>query len=125
MLNVLILSASEEMVSTGIKKLETGIAKIKSELNHHLVPQDSEDRFNDVMKGWVLGAEEKFKKVQDQYLLMGKKYDELAEFYCFDRKKVPMDEFFGDLTQFCKEFDVSIEDYSWPPLWELMLHSFY
>jgi len=101
------------MVTSGVKKLETGIAKIKSELNHHLVPQDSEDRFGDVMRGWVSGAEEKFKKLQEQYLLMSKKYDELAEYFCFDRKKVPMDEFFGDLSQFCKEFEVSCKDNPW------------
>ena len=86
--------------------MEAGLAKIRSELNHHLISQES-DRFSEVMKGWIAGAEDKFKKVQDQYMLMVKKYDELADFYCFDRKKVPMDEFFTDLCQFCKEFEVS------------------
>ncbi len=99
--------ASEEMVTGGIKKMDAGITKIKSELNHHKVPQGSNDRFYEIMDGWVSNAENRFKKVQDQFTLMVKKYDELAEFYCFDRKKVPMDEFFGDLCQFCKEFDVS------------------
>lgn len=95
------------MVIAGIKKMEAGFAKIRSELNHHAAPQGSVDRFGEIMKGWVAEAENKFKTVQNQFMLMVKKYDELAEFYCFDRKKVSMDEFFGDLCQFCKEFEVS------------------
>ena len=38
---------------------------------------------------------------------MDKKYDELASYYCFDRKKLSMEEFFGDLSAFCKDFEVS------------------
>ena len=40
-------------------------------------------------------------------MLMEKKYDELAKYFCFDRKKTTMEEFFGDLSAFCKDFEVS------------------
>ena len=54
-------------------------------------------------------AEDRFHKLQDQYMLMEKKYDELANYFCFDRKKTTMEEFFGDLTSFCKDFEVGRE----------------
>ena len=37
---------------------------------------------------------------------MEKKYEEIGAFFCFDPKKIPMEEFFGDLTSFIKEFEV-------------------
>ena len=37
---------------------------------------------------------------------MEKKYEEIGTYFCFDHKKVPMEEFFGDLSAFMKEFEV-------------------
>ena len=39
---------------------------------------------------------------------MEKKYEEIATYFTFDPKKIPMEEFFGDLTTFIKEFEVCI-----------------
>ena len=38
--------------------------------------------------------------------MMEKKFDDLANYYSMDRKKFSMEEFFGDLTMFCKDFEV-------------------
>ena len=35
---------------------------------------------------------------------MEKKFEEVAAYFAFDPKKVAMEEFFGDLTAFMKEF---------------------
>ena len=37
---------------------------------------------------------------------MEKKFDDLTNYYSMDRKKFSMEEFFGDLTMFCKDFEV-------------------
>ena len=37
---------------------------------------------------------------------MEKRFDELSKFFCFDRKKTSMEELFGDLTTFFKDFEV-------------------
>ena len=58
------------------------------------------------MKQFLSEGEEKFKKLHDQYQLMDKKFEELSVYYCFDRKKTQMEEFFGDISQFCKDFEV-------------------
>ena len=100
--------ASEESTTSGIKRMEVGINKIKAELKHHQKPQEWHDKFAEKMKAFVTEAEEKFKKVKDQYQLMDKKFEELSGYYCFDRKKVSMEDFFGDIAQFCKDFEVSI-----------------
>lgn len=39
---------------------------------------------------------------------MEKKYEEIGTYFCFDHKKVPMEEFFGDLSSFMKEFEVCV-----------------
>lgn len=87
--------------------MSAGIAKIKSEVNHHKHPQEWADKFGEKMKSFLTESENEFKKIQEQHQLMEKKFDELSEYYCFDRKKTPMEEFFGDIVQFCKDFEVS------------------
>ena len=52
-------------------------------------------------------ADDKYKKLKDDYELLEQKFDELATFYCFDKKKTTMEEFFGDITAFVKDFEVS------------------
>ena len=37
---------------------------------------------------------------------MNKRFEELAEYFCFDRKKTSVEEFFGDLSTFIKDFEV-------------------
>lgn len=86
--------------------MESGISKIKSEMKQHQKPQEWADKFHEKMKAFITESEEKFKKLQEQHKLMDKKFEELSKFYVFDRKKVSMEEFFGDISQFCKDFDV-------------------
>ena len=86
--------------------METGVNKIKNELKNHPKPQEWADKFSEKMKQFLGEAEEKLKRIKEQHQLMEKKYTELAEYYCFDRKKMSMEEFFGDITQFCKDFEV-------------------
>ena len=39
---------------------------------------------------------------------MDRAFGELLAWFCIDRKKAPIDEFFGDLQNFLKDFDVSL-----------------
>ena len=43
---------------------------------------------------------------------MEKKYEEIATYFTFDPKKIPMEEFFGDLNTFIKEFEVYMHYFS-------------
>lgn len=88
--------------------MEAGISKMKSELKQHTKPQEWADKFLEKMKAFLAEGESKFKKLQDQYQLMDKKLKELSEYFCFDRKKIPMEELFGDISQFCKDFEVRV-----------------
>ena len=38
---------------------------------------------------------------------MNRVYNEVLGFFCIDRKKAAIDEFFGDLGTFIKDFEVS------------------
>lgn len=105
-------AATEENITSGMKRMDAGLAKIKAELKHHPKAQEWADKFQEKMRAFLSEAEGKFKKIKDQHELMEKKYDELSEYYCFDRKKVSMEEFFGDITQFTKDFEVRGRLYS-------------
>ena len=87
--------------------MENSLEKVRAELKHHQKPQDKHDKFAAKIEGFLAQAEARFKKLEDQFQFMEKKFEDLAHFYCFDRKKVTMEEFFGDIIMFCKDFDVS------------------
>lgn len=95
------------MMSKGIKQMEGNLEKLKAELKHHQKPQDKHDKFAAKIQDFLTHAEARFKKLEDQFQFMEKKFEDLAAYYCFDRKKVTMEEFFGDIVMFCKDFDVS------------------
>ena len=42
-----------------------------------------------------------------QYDFMEKRYDEMAKYFCID-KKTSMEEVFGDLAHFAKDFEVQV-----------------
>lgn len=100
--------ATEDTIASGVKRMDEGISKLKMELKNHPKPQEWADKFSEKMKLFLAEGEDKLKKIKDQYQLMEKKFEELSQFYCFDRKKVSMEEFFGDITQFCKDFEVGM-----------------
>ena len=56
---------------------------------------------------FIAVADDKYKKLKDDHELLEQKFDELATFYCFDKKKTTLEEFFGDITTFVKDFEVS------------------
>ena len=98
------------MMSKGIKQMEGNLEKLKAELKNHQKPQDKHDKFAAKIQDFLTQAEARFKKLEDQFQFMEKKFEDLASYYCFDRKKVTMEEFFGDIMMFCKDFDVSWTD---------------
>ena len=79
--------------------------KIKEALKHHK-PQDADDKFAEKMKDFLTKSEDRFRRVVDQQKLMEEKFKEIVSYYCLDEKKMSMEEFFGDLSHFLKEFEV-------------------
>jgi len=84
--------------------MELGFKKIKDEVKRHK-PQDANDKFSEKMKDFVTKSEDRFRRLTDQHKLMEEKFHEIINYYCLD-KKTTMEEFFGDLSHFLKEFEV-------------------
>lgn len=95
---------SEELVLKQMKQMELSLGKLESELQHHKKPEQG-DKFNDKMKEFLRNAQGEFTRVQEQHKLMDRAFGELLAWFCIDRKKAPIDEFFGDLQNFLKDFD--------------------
>ena len=55
---------------------------------------------------FLSNATREFEGLKQQFELMDKRYEELSKYFCFDRKKSSMEEFFGDLATFIKDFEV-------------------
>ena len=85
--------------------METSFKRVKEEVKRHK-PQDADDRFSEKMKDFLTKSEERFRRVTDQHKLMEEKFKEIVVYYCLD-SKTSMEEFFGDLSHFLKEFEVS------------------
>ena len=100
-----LISVSDEQVAKSMKMMAEGMLKVKQELEQH-EQIDHHDKFGDKMEAFLEHSEGHFERVQEQHEVMEKEYKELAKFYCFDIKKMSSEEFFRDLSTFCKEFEV-------------------
>jgi len=86
--------------------MDVSFKKIKEEVKRHK-PQDADDRFAEKMKDFLTKSEDRFRRVVDQQKLMEEKFEEIIKYFCLD-KKTTMEEFFGDLSHFLKEFEVCL-----------------
>lgn len=85
--------------------MEQCFKKIKDEVKRHK-PQDADDKFSEKMKDFLSKSEDRFRRVTEQHKLMEEKFKEITTYYCLDDKKTTIEEFFGDLSHFLKEFEV-------------------
>jgi hypothetical protein len=96
-------SVSEEVIQKQMKLTEVAMGKAESELSHH--KKSDQDKFHEKMKEFLKRAQGEFTRLQEQYKLMDRAFSELLNYFCLDRKKAPIDEFFGDLNNFLKDFE--------------------
>lgn len=70
-------------------------------------PQGERDLFEKKMHPFYEDAQQTYEVLRGMHTKMVQLYESLAEYYVFDVKKYTLEEFFTDINNFIKQFDVS------------------
>ncbi|XP_065668594.1 protein diaphanous homolog 1 isoform X2 [Hydra vulgaris] len=101
---------SDDATAKAVGTLNLSLSRVRDELQHHKTPASLDDRFLDIMSGFVAESSEKLQIVQEMHKNMTTIFSDLVEFYCADPKKTNMEEFFGTVNNFIKEYVLAQQD---------------
>lgn len=92
--------------------MESSIKNLETDLTNSKVPQTEEDRFAEVMGSFSVEAREQCTLLQKMLVQMEGLYTEISEYFCFDKAKYNLEEFFTDLKTFKDSFNVNIRQHT-------------
>ena len=96
------------MVTSKINSMKTSIKQLEIDIKNASKDKNPlpNDRFKEVMDGFVGQAKETQEVLAGMSKKMVSLYSEVADYFSFDTKKYTMDEFMTDIQTFIKQFQV-------------------
>lgn len=95
---------SLDSIQKTLKQMDNSIKNLKTDLENNRIPQSDDDKFIDVMDQFAKDAREQCDVMQKMFKKMESLYNEIAEYYAFDKQKYTLEEFFTDLKKFKEDF---------------------
>ncbi|XP_077284054.1 protein diaphanous-like isoform X2 [Arctopsyche grandis] len=95
---------SIDNLQKSLKKMDSDIKNLETDLTNSKVPQDNEDQFYNVMLSFAEEARGQCNVLHSMLKKMEVLYADLAEFYAFDQAKYTLEDFFGDIKMFKDAF---------------------
>nr|CAI5823971.1 unnamed protein product [Callosobruchus analis] len=95
---------SLDTIQKTLQQMDSNIKNLKTDLTNNRVPQSEEDKFLEVMEKFCEEAREQCDVMQKMFKKMESLYNDLAEYYVFDKQKYTLEEFFTDLKTFKDSF---------------------
>ena len=96
---------SEETLKSRLNSLEGGVRKLEKVLETYQ-SKDEEDKFLEIMSEFVSSSKEQCTLLVEMHKNMQTTYKELLSFFSMGSKKVAIEEFFGDIHTFLKQYEV-------------------
>ncbi|XP_061408403.1 protein diaphanous homolog 1-like isoform X1 [Lethenteron reissneri] len=101
---------SAENLQKNLKQMENQIEQLEKDIQSFPSTEDVNDKFVEKMTGFVEKAREQYGRLALMFDNMQKLFDGLGEYFVFNTKKVSVEEFFGDLTNFRSMFMQAVKD---------------
>nr|CAD7454607.1 unnamed protein product [Timema tahoe] len=101
---------SVDTIQKTLRQMDANIRNLETDLANNKVPQSEDDKFIDIMGSFAKEAREQFEIMQNMFKNMESLYDDLAEFYTFDKLKYTPEEFFSDIKSFKDAFSQAHKD---------------
>ncbi|XP_040571681.1 protein diaphanous isoform X5 [Lepeophtheirus salmonis] len=96
---------SQESISKILKQMDSSVKNLEMDLkNAARVPQEPEDTFMQVMGDFCADARSQCDILQAMSNKMGTLYNDLSDYFVFDKMKYTMEEFMGDIKTFKDQF---------------------
>ncbi|XP_078267132.1 protein diaphanous homolog 1-like [Rhinoraja longicauda] len=101
---------SAEMLQKNVDQMGKQIARLQKDIDSFPQSNDNQDKFVEKMTSFITGAREQFDKLSDIHKTMEEDFEELGRYFVFDSKKISVEEFFGDLSNFKSMFSQSVAE---------------
>nr|XP_023698655.1 protein diaphanous homolog 1 isoform X2 [Paramormyrops kingsleyae] len=101
---------SAETLQKNIEQMGKQIKDLEKDIETFPPPQCDKDLFVEKMTSFVGNAREQYEKLDLMHQNMIKQYEDLGVFFVFDPKKMSIEEFFGDLNNFCNMFQQAVKE---------------
>ncbi|XP_066990875.2 protein diaphanous isoform X2 [Anabrus simplex] len=101
---------SVETIQKTLRQMDASIRNLETDLSNSKVPQNEDDRFSDVMSTFAKEAREQCEIMQSMFRNMETLYEDLADFFAFDKQKYQLEEFFTDVKTFKDAFLQALKD---------------
>ncbi|XP_029139273.1 protein diaphanous homolog 3 [Protobothrops mucrosquamatus] len=101
---------SAESLEKSLKQMEGQIKQLESDLKTFPQPEDVHDKFVTKMSSFLIQAKEQFKQLSTIHKSMENLYRDVMEYYAIDLKKISVEEFLTDLSNFKTMFTQAAKD---------------
>ncbi|OQR72382.1 hypothetical protein BIW11_10421, partial [Tropilaelaps mercedesae] len=95
-----------EQVDKNLNMMKRSLEDMKTDLKNFR-PQGERDLFEKTMQPFYEDAQQTYEVLRGMHAKMVQLFESLAEYYVFDVKKYTLEEFFTDINNFIKQFDVA------------------
>ncbi|GFV84142.1 protein diaphanous [Trichonephila clavipes] len=100
---------SAEQIQKNLSQMKKSVKQLETDLKNFR-PHNDEDRFADVMSGFLTEASAQYEILENMFKQMEKLYEDLSVYFAFDPKKYASDEFFTDIKTFKDMFQEAHKD---------------
>ncbi|XP_026561170.1 protein diaphanous homolog 3 [Pseudonaja textilis] len=101
---------SVESLEKSLKQMEGQIKQLGKDLETFPQPEDPHDKFVTKMSSFLVQSKEQFKQLSTIHKSMENLYRDVMEYYAIDLKKVSVEEFLTDLSNFKAMFTQAAKD---------------
>ncbi|XP_041049131.1 protein diaphanous homolog 1-like isoform X2 [Carcharodon carcharias] len=99
---------SAEMLQKNLEQMGKQIATLEKDIESFPQSNNGQDKFVEKMTSFVQVAREQFEKLSGMHKTMEEDFEDLGQYFVFDTKKISVEEFFGDLSNFKSMFSQSV-----------------
>lgn len=101
---------SAETIQKNLEQMGRQIKNLEKDLETFPPAQNENDKFVEKMSSFISHAQEQYEKLDLMHKNMEKEYANLGEYFVFDPRKISVEEFFGDLSNFKNMFQQAVKE---------------
>nr|CAB3237999.1 protein diaphanous homolog 2-like [Phallusia mammillata] len=95
---------TDDQLQKNIKVMKSALKLMEKDIESFGKKKDPKDKFSEVMSVFIEKAQDQFGLIEEMYENMVNCYDKISDFFCFDKKKKPMEDFFGQMNTFRQDY---------------------
>ncbi|XP_062856609.1 protein diaphanous homolog 2 isoform X2 [Trichomycterus rosablanca] len=101
---------SAQILKASLDTMENQIQRLENDIQNFPKTDDKRDKFVEKMSGFAKHSREQYEKLSTMHKNMQKLYESLGSYFAFDPHSVSVEDFFGDLANFCTIFLEAVKE---------------